>query len=189
MRRDDVFVSSRPLLVILAIALVVSGCHGTTTATCFQPSARPSRDLTPDRYGIVVTSTPGNAWLTGSARTRPSILRFADGVSVTLDSHTRRLSACSGASCSAFVGLRPRSHIADWVFGVDHRTGSTPELEQAAVWDIGDRFLVMSNGLRLGVVPTISLPTRAQLLTWGTLVSVSLNSKGAVQSITHGGCT
>jgi len=43
----------RVLLVILGIACVVSGCHGTPTATCFQPSVRPSRVLIPDHYGEV----------------------------------------------------------------------------------------------------------------------------------------
>ena len=177
------------VVVSLAALVVLSSCGQTAPARCGEPSVRPSRVLVPDYYGVVAPAA-GRAWAGGLSKRRPTVLRFAGGASIKLDSHTRLLSSCYwGEPCSVYVGLRPRSRTADWVYGIVGGSRTTGAgIDHAAVWDVGNGYLVMSSGLRLRLESNTAVPSVAELRTRGTLVLVTLDSRGLISEIRDSGC-
>jgi len=182
-------VAARPVVIILLL-IVVASCAHNNTAPCFQPSLRPSQVLVPDRFTAVIGPRVALFWITGAAPERPTELDLPGRVVVKVDSRTRLLNTCLGQPpCFAFLGMRPNTKTAEWIYGVTARPGQPQALEDVAVWHVGGRNVIMSSGLSLHLASTANVKlTDGALRKLGTLVSVTFDTAGAVARIDHGAC-
>jgi hypothetical protein len=116
------------------------------------------------------------------ARPRPNALTLNDGVSVKLDNRTRLLHSCVTSSCSVYVGYRPHTGIAAWIYGVDRSA-----IYDVGIWQVTTHFVVMADGLRLRSVARSSY-TNSDLRSVGTHASVTLDGRGTVRQIDEALC-
>jgi len=157
------------------------------SAPCPRPSTPPTRSFTPDGYAHVRVRN-GASWARGTSNKRPNMLRLASGSTVTLNRNTSLVQPCRGNTCYAYVGLRPKTHVAEWIFGIAH-WGNDPANVDGGVWDVNGGRVIMSNGLRLSRASQATIPPIAEMRQWGDVEFVAVDSQGAVQQIdNNNGC-
>jgi hypothetical protein len=182
----------RRSLLMLGLVCAAFGCSHApardTSAPCGSPSTRPTRSLTPDGYALVRGPRAAPSWVRGTSKQRRlSTLTLANGATVTVDRHTRLVQPCAGNHCYVYVGIRPKTHVAAWIFGISH-WGNDPANVDSGVWDVSHDRVVMSNGLRLSRGPRLTTQPIAELRRWGAVERVSLDGQGVVRGIENMGC-